>query len=177
MPPLARRFLTTDDEFARFRGVALVAIDGVDFEPYLRLLLSQHDGVCIAEHVVVLTDKDPTAPGDRVARFTELAAELGAQTRLSVQAADITLEAALFSAGNEACLHDGFLAQRPQSEQAWNDMMLTPEPERPAALIQLLQDKRISKGDLAQYVAGVVESDAAFAIPPYLQAAITAATA
>ena len=77
LPPLARRVLTIDDDFARFRGVALVAIDGVDFEPYLRLLLSQHDGVCIAERVVVITDKDPTAPGDRVARLGELAQELG----------------------------------------------------------------------------------------------------
>lgn len=177
LPPLARRVLADDNDFARFRGVALVAIDGVDFEPYLRLLLSLHDGICIAERVVVITDKDPTAPGDRVARLAELAQELGAQQRLHIEAADITLEASLFSAGNEVCLHDGFMAQRPQSQQAWDDMMLTPEPDRPAALVKLFQDKRISKGDLAQHVAGVVESDAPFAVPPYLQAAINAATA
>ena len=56
-------------------------------------------------------------------------------------------------------------------------MMQTPEPDRPAALIKLFQDKRISKGDLAQHVAGVIEADAPFTVPPYLQAAINAATA
>lgn len=177
LPALARRVLVDNDAFARFRGVALVAIDGVDFEPYLRLLLTEHEGNCIAERVVVITDKDPTAPGDRVARLAELAHELGAEQRLHVEAAEITLEASLFSAGNESILRDGFLAQRPQSQQAWADMMLTPDATRPGALISLLQDKRISKGDLAQHVAGVIESAEPFSVPPYLSAAIMAATA
>jgi len=177
LPPLARRVLS-DDDFARFRGVALVAIDGVDFEPYIRLLLSQHDGICIAERVVVITDKDPTSPGDRAARLVALAQELGAEQRLHVEVSDvITLEASLFSAGNEVCLRDGFLAQHSRLQPAWDDMMLTPELSRPAALVKLFQDKRIAKGDLAQHVAGVIESAASFTVPPYLQAAINASLA
>lgn len=178
LPPIARRVLGQDAAaYARFRGVALVAIDGVDFEPYLRLLLSPHDGVCIAERVVVITDTDPAAPGDRVASLTELAQELDAQQRLHIEAADITLEASLYSAGNEACLHDGFIAQRPHSQHVWDDFLLTEEAERPAALIKVFHEKRISKGDLAQHVASVIETDSAFAIPPYLQSAVHAAVA
>jgi len=177
LPPIARRVLNDDAAYARFRGVALVAIDGVDFEPYVRLLLSPHDGVCIAERVVVITDKDPDAPGDRVSHLVQLAQELGGEQRLHVEAADITLEASLFSVGNESCLHDAFIAQRPQSQHLWDDMLQTPEAERPAAFIKLITDKRLSKGDMAQYVAGVIESKAAFTVPPYLRDAIIAAAA
>ena len=177
LPPIARRVLGDDAAYARFRGVALVAIDGVDFEPYVRLLLSPHDGVCIAERVVVITDKDPDAPGDRVTHLVELAQELGGQQRLHVEAADITLEASLFSAGNTGCLRDAFIAQRPQSQHVWDGILQMPEAERPAAFVKLIADKRISKGDMAQYIAGVIESDAPFTVPLYLQAAINAAAA
>lgn len=176
LPPIARRVLSDEAALSRFRGLALVAIDGVDFEPYIRLLLSPHQGVCMAERVVVITDKDPSAPGDRVASLVELAQELGALQRLHVEAADITLEASLFSAGNESCLHDAFIAQRPQSQHVWDDLLQAPEAERPAAFVKLVHDKRISKGDMAQYVARVVESEAPFTVPGYLQAAIIAAT-
>jgi putative ATP-dependent endonuclease of OLD family len=37
-----------------------VAVDGVDFTPYLRALLAAVDGVRIADRVVVITDQDPT---------------------------------------------------------------------------------------------------------------------
>lgn len=176
LPPLAR--LTLDQTgFARFRGVALVAIDGVDFEPYVRLLLSRHEDISIAERVVVITDKDPGAPGDRVTQLTDLAAELGAQGQLQIEAADITLEASIFSAGNEAHLRTGFLAQRPQSQEAWDEMMATPEEGRAAAMLKLLTDKRIAKGDLAQHLAGAIEAQEPFTVPPYLHAAISAVVA
>lgn len=177
LPPLARRVLEDDAAYARFRGVALVAIDGVDFEPYVRLLLSTHDGFSIAERVVVITDTDPAAPGDRVANLLNLALELGVPQRLHVNAADITLEASLFSAGNETCLRDAFLAQRPQSQHIWDGIMEKPEIDRPAAFVDVIHDKRISKGDMAQHIAGVIESETTFVVPAYLQAAINAAVA
>ncbi|UJR83828.1 ATP-dependent nuclease [Sandaracinus amylolyticus] len=51
-------------EIARFRSAALLAIDGVDFEPYVRLLLTGagQPVTRLAEKVVVLTDEDPSEP-------------------------------------------------------------------------------------------------------------------
>lgn len=177
MPTLARRFLNTDEDRARFRGLALVAIDGVDFEPYLRLLLSPHAGLRIAERVIVVTDRDPSAPGDRVDRLTQLAMELGAEHCLTVEAAEITLEAALFAAGNVECLRNGFLAQRPQSQHAWEEVLGESEADRPGQLMKTFKDKGISKGELAQFIAAVVESEQPFTIPAYLLAALQRAVA
>ncbi|MFH9009010.1 ATP-dependent nuclease [Streptomyces afghaniensis] len=67
MPAFARLVLDTiADERARtrakavFKGSCIVAVDGVDFTPYLRALLADVDGVRIADRVVVITDQDPT---------------------------------------------------------------------------------------------------------------------
>lgn len=177
LPSLAKRHLAEPDQLARFRGVALVPIDGVDFEPYLRLLLTPHEDLCIAERVIVITDLDPEAPGDRVAALLELAADLGADDRIVIEAAEITLEASLYSAGNEECLRAGFLAQRPQSQHIWDDLVALPPADQPAGLIEIFQEKRISKGDFAQHVAAKVESPDQFETPPYLLAAVMAAIA
>ncbi|MFD5862821.1 ATP-dependent nuclease [Streptomyces chartreusis] len=53
------------DEAARrrakavFRGSCIVAVDGVDFKPYMRALLADVGGVRIADQVVLITDQDP----------------------------------------------------------------------------------------------------------------------
>jgi putative ATP-dependent endonuclease of OLD family len=67
MPAFARLVLNAiPDERDRtrakavFRGSCIVAIDGVDFTPYLRALLAGVSGVRIADRVVVITDQDPT---------------------------------------------------------------------------------------------------------------------
>lgn len=44
---------------AVFRGSCIVAVDGVDFKPYMRALLADVDGVRIADRVVLITDQDP----------------------------------------------------------------------------------------------------------------------
>ncbi|MFF8352964.1 ATP-dependent endonuclease [Streptomyces chartreusis] len=71
MPAFARLVLNTiADERARtramavFRGSCIVAVDGVDFTPYLRALLADVGGVRIADRVVVITDQDPTKKAD-----------------------------------------------------------------------------------------------------------------
>lgn len=43
--------------------------------------------------------------------------------------------------------------------------------------MNILKEKRLSKGDLAQHVATAIESNAPFQIPPYLSAALAAAVA
>ncbi|MET8241768.1 AAA family ATPase [Streptomyces sp. NPDC005078] len=44
---------------AVFRGTCIVAVDGVDFKPYLRSLLADVGGMRIADRVVMITDQDP----------------------------------------------------------------------------------------------------------------------
>lgn len=175
LPSLAVRHLTDADDLARFRGVALVPIDGVDFEPYVRLLLTPHEGLCIAERLIVITDRDPESPGDRVQALQQLATDLGAGDRLVVAAADITLEASLYSAGNQGCLQAGFLAQRPQSQHVWDQLLETPEANQAFELMKIFTEKRVSKGELAQHIASVIESDVEFHTPHYLAEALAAA--
>ncbi|WP_330327852.1 ATP-dependent nuclease [Streptomyces pseudovenezuelae] len=56
---------TIEDKPARrrakavFRGSCIVAVDGVDFKPYMRALLADVGGVRIADQVVLITDQDP----------------------------------------------------------------------------------------------------------------------
>ena len=61
MPAFAACVLN-EEEIARFRSAALLAIDGVDFEPYVRLLLTGvgQPPTRLAEKVVILTDEDPS---------------------------------------------------------------------------------------------------------------------
>src|SRR6185436_11271418 len=54
---------------SRFNATCLIPIDGVDFDPYLNLLLSQYQSRRLADRVVVITDEDPTTPGDRKSRI------------------------------------------------------------------------------------------------------------
>lgn len=113
-------------ELARFRAATVLAIDGVDFEPYVRLLLGGRAGAPrIADRVVVLTDEDPNelgadtdenpeplvnsvvstsdapvtpSPGRaRAEQLRAIALELGADDRLHVAVTPETLEASLLS--------------------------------------------------------------------------------
>ena len=174
MPGIARRQLS-EEALARFRASSLIAIEGVDFEPYVRLLLTPFEGTRIGDHVLVVTDTDPESPGDREASLKKLAEQLGATDLLTVKLADITFEASLVAEGNEALVKGAFLAQRPKSEAAWAASVEgAPVSDRPAAVVKLIQAKRVRKGDLAQHIATRIESGEAFSTPPYLQEAIEA---
>lgn len=71
LPAFARLVLDAipdDTDRARahavFRGSCIVAVDGVDFTPYLRALLADVHGARVADKVVVITDQDPRATQD-----------------------------------------------------------------------------------------------------------------
>lgn len=67
MPVFARQLFAADSpELNRFHGASVVAIDGVDFEPFVRLLLSPETlgGPTIAERLLVITDDDSAGEGD-----------------------------------------------------------------------------------------------------------------
>ena len=158
IPALAKRELTDPDDLARFRAATIVAIGGVDFEPYLRILLTRYRNECIAHRVHVVTDEDPTTPGDRRAALTSIAETLGSAEQLSIAVAPITLEAALVAAGNETVMRDAFIALHPRSANEWENYVSDlPPNERPAGAVQLFSDKSVRKGDFAQTVAGLLD--------------------
>ncbi len=74
LPVIAKKYVLKNRaaDFRKFRSAVFVPIDGVDFVPYAKALLLAHDGVRIADRVVIVTDGDKhtaedglTAPGDK----------------------------------------------------------------------------------------------------------------
>jgi putative ATP-dependent endonuclease of the OLD family len=109
LPPMADvLFPAGSAERARFVGTVLVPIDGVDFVPYLQVLLNADDGRRIGQRVAVITDTDaqnPQRTGEaRIAGLTALIAELGASRQAGVFAAPTTLEPELLAVGNDAAI-------------------------------------------------------------------------
>ncbi len=60
LPVLAEKIVLKDDEAAlrRFRSTTFVPIDGVDFQPYIKLLITPQNDIRIADKVVIVTDGD-----------------------------------------------------------------------------------------------------------------------
>lgn len=175
VPVIARKSVLNNDAHAlqRFRGAVIVAIDGVDFQPYVHVLLQPHDGATIADRVVIVTDADPEAPGDRKQALEALAANWHVAGKLSVYTNVITLEHDLFIAGNAELLKRTFLLLRPRSEPRWaNEIDSVPVANRAAAFVSLLTDTKVRKGDFAQQLAELIDGGAAFVVPAYLREAI-----
>ncbi len=175
LPVLAKKLVLAADHdgWLRFKGTTLVPIDGVDFRPYVRILLSSHNGSRTADRVVVVTDADPSLPGNRKLDLEALAAELGAAAALSVFTNQRTLENDLLVAGNEAVLKSVFLSIHPHSEERWNATVETrPSADRGDAFVSLLAESRTRKGDFAQELAAAIEAGAHFVVPEYLRLAI-----
>jgi putative ATP-dependent endonuclease of OLD family len=177
MPVLARKCVLNANLHAlqRFRGAVVVAIDGVDFAPYIHILLHPCEGATIADHVVVVTDADPNSPGNRKADLDALAAGWRVADRLRVLTNAVTLEHELFGAGNAVLLREVFLSLHPQSAARWvADVEGAAVTDRPAAFVDLLKSTRTRKGDFAQQLAERVEAGALFHVPDYLRQAILA---
>jgi putative ATP-dependent endonuclease of the OLD family len=177
LPVIARICVLNIEPHAlqRFRGAVVVAIDGVDFAPYVHILLRPCDGASIADRVVVVTDADPDSPGNRKADLEELATGWGVPDRLKVLINAVTLEHELFAAGNATLLREVFLALHPQSAARWAlDIDGVAAPGRPAAFVALLKSARTRKGDFAQQLAERIEAGAVFQVPAYLREAVLA---
>jgi putative ATP-dependent endonuclease of OLD family len=177
LPVIARICVLNIEPHAlqRFRGAVVVAIDGVDFAPYVHILLRPCDGASIADRVVVVTDADPDSPGNRKADLEELATGWGVPDRLKVLINAVTLEHELFAAGNATLLREVFLALHPQSAARWAlDIDGVAAPGRPAAFVALLKSARTRNGDFAQQLAERIEAGAVFQVPAYLREAVLA---
>ncbi len=177
IPILARKkvFMHDADSLARFRGALVVPIDGVDFRPYVEILLTAFEGVRIADRVVVVTDGDPHLDGNRKEDLEDWARGASASGALAVFTNSHTLEHELFLAGNEAVLKQVFLKLRPRSVHRWeSDIEALGAAERPLAFVRLLKSCDVRKGDFAQVLADCVERDEPFNVPAYLTDAIKA---
>jgi putative ATP-dependent endonuclease of OLD family len=151
----------------RFRATAVVPIDGVDFEPYLRVLLTKDPlgGHRIAQRVAVVTDGDfygldPKRTTDRPARLRELFEELGASPGTArVFANRTTLEPELMAADerNIPLLQEAWRNQRPRNwADDWAGLLGTPAEQRDKAFADLFGKHGVRKGDFAQTLLGPV---------------------
>ncbi len=175
IPVIAKKFtLSADSEgFQRFKGSSFVAIDGVDFKPYVTLLLSKYEGNCIIDKLVIVTDADPHLVGNRKEDLETLATTLTSRDKLSVYTNTNTLEHELYLAGNAVILKAAFLKLHNRSETRWNtDIDTKPEVERADAFVKLLKDMEVRKGDYAHSLIEEIESGKTFNTPDYLANAI-----
>lgn len=175
IPIIAKKFtLSVDDEgFQRFKGSSLVAIEGVDFKPYVNLLLKKYEENCMLDKLIVITDADPHLSGNRKEDLEALATTLTSRDNLFVYTNTDTLEHELYLAGNADILKAAFLKLHPLSETRWNaDIVSKPEAERADAFVKLIKDMKVRKGDFAHSLIEQIENDVAFNVPDYLTAAI-----
>lgn len=160
----------------KFCGSTFVPIDGVDFEPYVKMMLFGSDGVRLADQVIVVTDEDGGAGTTRRATYEGLADGFGARHRLEVLLSGDTLEVDLFEAGNAAIMKAAYLKLHGRSEDKWDEMAELEGDARKAKIREIFKSTR--KGDFAQELAALIEGRAVehpFTPPGYLIRAIEAA--
>ncbi len=182
LPVIAKKLVLKDDveKLRLFRSSVFVPIDGVDFEPYAKLLLTAYDDVRIADRLVVLTDGDggevaageETPGGGRKRRLTAVAKGLGAEDLLDVIVNDYSLESELVLAGNADLTKTAYLTLHPNSEAKWDAAAAQVGAAQAVAVQKLFETTR--KGDFAQVLADAINQDGAFTVPGYLKRAIEA---
>lgn len=167
----------------KFRGSTFIPIGGVDFSPYIKMMLTDVDGVRLADRVVVLTDEDNGAGTDRKTKFQALADRLGAPDNLTVIVGADTLEVDLYAAGNAAIMKAAYLKLHPRSAGKWDAIVDEEGNERDKKIREIFDSTR--KGDFAQELAAQIEeldikteddeNPHTFTSPEYLVRAIEAA--
>jgi putative ATP-dependent endonuclease of OLD family len=182
LPVMARKIVLKDDaeKLRIFRSAVFVPIDGVDFKPYAKLLLSPFNDIRIADRLVILTDGDggevaegAVTPGAaRKVELEETAKTLGATDFLEVVINDYSLETELVRSGNAALLKDVYLKLHKRSAEKWDAAIGQAGAAQAVAIQKLFETTR--KGDFAQLVAEEINNGKEFAVPDYLKAAIKA---
>jgi len=169
----------------RFHGSTLILVDGVDFDPYLKVLLTAVDGVRVGQRVAVITDTDtPTEDEEpsRVEKARTLAQRLGADTEVvDLFLAPHTFEPTLMCPENEDLLHQAFLECAPRSEHRWQRVIEADAAERPELFRLLFVTKKkdpaasgtpISKAEFAHALADRLVPGCGFVVPDNLVQAI-----
>jgi putative ATP-dependent endonuclease of OLD family len=173
------------EEMDRFHGSTVILVDGVDFEPYLRVLLTPAGAVRIGQRVAVITDTDTSADGDEPARVTNaraFAAQVGAGTKVvDLFLSPHTFEPTLMCPENEELLREAFEECAPRSQHRWKRLTDAPVDERPELFRLLFVDPKkdptasgtpISKAEFAHALADRLVPDCGFVVPDNLVRAI-----
>ena len=181
LPVIAKKIVLKDDaeKLRLFRSAVFVPTDGVDFEPYTKLLLSPYEDVRIADRLVVLTDGDGGEvaagvefPGvGRKRKLEGVAAGLGAADLLDVVINDYSLETELVRAGNADLFKQVYLVLHPRSGDKWDAAVAEADAAQAVAIQKLFETTR--KGDFAQLLAEEIDAGKAFTVPAYLKGAIS----
>ncbi|GAA2064242.1 ATP-dependent endonuclease [Catenulispora yoronensis] len=171
-----------------FRGTPIVSVDGVDFKPFLKILLSGHGGERIAEKVLVITDRDPKRrDGDGTAtrggynRKDSLTAYLRDDVEAPdgsylIVEGDPTLEPQLVHSENLALLEKVFAELRPGSAHRWEKVAQADADLQPLVFGELFgpyaegsNGVDLPKGEYAYRLSALLADPAQnFVVPPYL---------
>lgn len=187
LPVIAEHFTLKGqpDKLRLFRSAVFIAIDGVDFLPYVNLLTQQVNQARIAERVVVMTDGDhgvgegdeedddegasegdavddeaddvALLPGERRKHALEkLAKSNGADAVLAAITSRYSLESELLEAGNGPILRAAYLTLHKRSRKKWDAAAALEGDARAKAINEIFKDAR--KGDFAQVLADLIEN-------------------
>jgi putative ATP-dependent endonuclease of OLD family len=180
LPVIARHSVLSSrpDALRLFRSAVVVAIDGVDFAPYVRLLLAKIKNIRIADRVVVVTDGDRTdgpdecpTPGQRRKELLDsIAAEQGATAAFEAVVNTYSLETELVRAGNTHIVREAYLSLHPRSQLRWDGAASQVDDDQARAIKELFTST--GKGDFAQVLAERIVGGDAFRPPDYLVRAI-----
>ena len=180
MPVIAKHHVLQDRtvDLHIFRSAVFVSIDGVDFTPYVKALLSPFNGARIADRLVIVTDGDEHTkykgkypPGEvRMSKLQTLAVERSASEIFDVFINTYSLETELITAGNADCMKEVYLTLHPQSTAKW-DRALSKDGDDRAKRIQKLFITT-PKGDFAQLLAEKIAASQNFRVPCYIKSAI-----
>lgn len=182
LPVIAKHVVLKDkpDNYRQFRASVFVPIDSVDFEPYVKLLLTPFSGIYIADHVVVITDGDKgdlkdgeKTPGEkRKDELTKIASDLKNAEALDVFINTFSLESELVRAGNANLMKGVYLELHPRSEGKWSAAIAKKDAEQAAEIQKLFESTR--KGDFAHILAERIDAGEVFHVPEYIRDAIEA---
>lgn len=163
-----------------FRSAVFVPIDGVDFLPYAKVLLTSFNGVRIADRLVIVTDGDRQStdagldtPGTkRKAELDALARDRQASEAMDVIVNTYSLETELVAAGNADIMKEPYLKLHPRSEVKWSEAVAKSGDERAGEIQELF--KSTPKGDFAQLLSENIAIAKSFMVPDYIRQAIDA---
>jgi putative ATP-dependent endonuclease of OLD family len=150
-----RRIATAKARYKLFRGATFIPIEGVDFEPYVRMLLSPIDGVTLADHLVVVTDADGERGAASKAKLEGVTRDLGVRERLSVFLSSDTLEVDLHTSGNADLMKAAHHELHPRSGHKWNDLDTSSQEALASGVRYIFESTK--KGDFAQEFAALIE--------------------
>lgn len=180
IPVLAEKLVLKDDETAlrKFRSTTFIPIDGVDFQPYVQLLVLEQNGIRIADKVAIITDGDGpstlknglTPGGNRKRIYDEIAKGANATEICEIFVNNYSLETELVLAGNSDALKAAYREIHPQSEEKWDKAVAAKGDDLAANMHDLFDKTR--KGDFAHALTYLIEEGQEFTVPTYISDAI-----